>query len=148
MTSAKRLLLIAGCLSLVIMVFQIIVSFSPAWSLYFGAPAEIVKNRWQLLLFGEIASVFFGIFGLYGLSGAGCIRRLFLLRLGLVLISAIYILRGLIIVPELLIVWIIIPSSEVVTPQGLVSSLISLLAGIIYFIGTLSAWRELKPVKD
>ncbi len=148
MTSAKRLLLIAGCFSLAITLFQAVVSFSPAWSLYFGAPPEIVANRWLLLVSGEIAAIIFGIFGLYGLSGAGLVRRLFLLRVGLVTISGIYILRGLIIIPELLIVRGILPSSEVVTPQGLISSLVSLAVGLIYGIGTLGAWRDLNPNKD
>jgi hypothetical protein len=147
-SNGKRFLCVAGCLSLAITLFQVIITLSPAWSLYFGAPAEIVNNRGLLLVSGEIAAVFFGIFGLYGLSGAGCIRRLFLLRLGLIVISAIYILRGFVIVPELLIVWKILPSSGAMTPQGLVSSLISLAIGLIYAIGTLGAWRELKPVKD
>jgi hypothetical protein len=148
MTIAKRLLLIAGCLSLAIAIFQAVVSFSPEWSLYFGAPAEIVNIRWLLLVSGELAAVFFAIFGLYGLSGAGRIRRLFLLRLGLAAISAIYLLRGLMFVLELLIAWGILPSFEVVTTQGLISSLISLAVGLIYGIGTFGAWRELKPKKD
>lgn len=147
-SNAKRLLLVAGSLSLAIALFQAVVSLSPAWSLYFGAPAEFVQNRWLLLLLGEITAVIFGIWGLYGLSGAGFIRRLFLLRLGLVVISAIYILRGLMILPELLIVWKILPPSEVVTSQGLISSLVSLAVGLIYGIGTLGVWSELRPKKE
>ncbi len=61
---SNRLLLIAGYLSLAIALFQAIISCVPTWSLYFGAPAEMVENRWLLLLLGEIAAVFFAIFGL------------------------------------------------------------------------------------
>jgi putative oxidoreductase len=143
MTTSKRLLFVAGCLSLLIAVFQAVVSFSPEWSLYFGAPTEIVNTPWLLLVSGEIAAVFFVLFGLYGLSGAGRIKRLFLLRLGLVVISAIYVLRGLMIILELLIIWDILPSYEVVTSQGLISSVISLAIGLIYSFGTIGAWREL-----
>jgi len=143
--ASNRQLLIAGYLSLAIAVFQAIISFVPSWSLYFGAPAEMVENRWLLLLLGEIAAVFFAIFGLYGLSGAGIIRRLFLLRTGLIVISSIYILRGLMVVYELLIVGNVILSPETVNTQGVISSLVSLFIGLNYAIGTIGSWRYLKP---
>lgn len=142
---SNRLLLIAGYLSLAIAIFQAIISCVPTWSLYFGAPAEMVENRWLLLLLGEIAAGFFAIFGLYGLSGAGKIRRLFLLRTGLIVISSIYLLRGLMVVYELLIISHLISSPEAVTTQAVISSLVSLFIGLNYAIGTIGSWRYLKP---
>lgn len=142
---SNRLLLIAGYFSLAIAVFQAIISFVPSWSLYFGAPAEMVKNRCLLLFLGEIAAVFFAIFGLYGLSGAGKIPRLLLLRAGLITISSIYILRGLLVVYQLLIVGNVILSPEPVTTQAVISSLVSLFIGLTYAIGIIGSWRYLKP---
>jgi hypothetical protein len=77
----------------------------------------MVENRWLLLLLGEIAAVFFAIFGLYGLSGAGKIRRRFLLRTGLIAISSIYLLRGVMVVYEVLIISHLISSPEAVTTR-------------------------------
>lgn len=149
MTSiAKSMLFLGGCLGLALALFQAIISCVPAWSLYFGAPAEIVENRWLLLLLGEIAAVFFGIFGLYGLSGAGTIRRFPLLRLGLLVISGIFILRGLAFIPQLFILLSALPTDQEITPRWLLFSLISLVIGLIYAIGTVGAWRDLSPEKE
>jgi hypothetical protein len=54
-----------------------------------------LENRLQLLLIGEGAALILVIFGLYALSGAGSIRHLPLLRLGLTGISSLFLLRGL-----------------------------------------------------
>lgn len=144
----KRLLFFAGCLSMAVAVFQAVISFSPAWSLYFGAPAEIVSNRWLLLVSGLIAAIILGIWGLYGFSGAGFLQRLFLLRLGLVSISVLYILRGVFVLPQLLAYWGFFRSSLGCTLQDIISSSISLTIGLIFAIGTLGTWRDLSSEKD
>ena len=72
----------------------------------------------------------------YAFSGAGRIRRLPLLRTALVIISAIYLLRGLLIVPAM-----IEPATR--TPFNIWSSLIVLGYGIVYGFGTWRAWSQL-----
>jgi hypothetical protein len=80
----KRLWLkIAAGLSFFMAICQTVISISPAAAAYFQAPPSLLENRMQLLLIGEGAALVLVIFGLYALSGAGSIRRLPLLRLGL-----------------------------------------------------------------
>ena len=61
----------------------------------FSGSSPLLENRWRLFLIGEAAALVLVIFGLYALSGAGSIRRLPLLRLGLIGISSLFLLRGL-----------------------------------------------------
>jgi signal peptidase I len=79
------------------------------------------------------------LWALYAFSGAGLIRRLPLLRTGLVLISAIYLLRGLAPVPMLIL------QPERVDAFVIWSSLTVLIYGICYAIGTWLGWRRLAP---
>jgi hypothetical protein len=79
------------------------------------------------------------VWAAYAFSGAGSLPRLPLLRTGLVVIAAIYLLRGLIFVP--LHLW---------RPQhsdsfAIWSSLIVLVYGAVYAAGTFKAWDHLAP---
>ena len=139
----KGLLGIAAGLSFAVALFQAVISFSPSWSLYFGAPEELAANFPMLCAAGLIAAMIFAVFGLYGLAGAGHIRPLPFLLPGLVVIGGIYTLRGLLVVPSLLNIMGILPLSESVTPQGLASSLVSLFIGVLYLTGAIPGWREL-----
>jgi hypothetical protein len=76
----------------------------------------------------------FAGFGLYGLSGAGLIRRLPLLRLGLLVIGAIYTLRGLVLIYDLIGLFNGAPLHPAIF------SLVALLVGLCYLIG--SPWRN------
>jgi len=77
------------------------------------------------------------IWAAYAFSGAGLLPRLPLLRTGLVVISAVYLLRGLILIPALVI------NGANVMPFILWSSLIVLVYGIAYALGTWTAWSSL-----
>lgn len=143
----KRSLTIAGWLSAAIAVLHVIIVFlgAPAYR-YFGAGEELARQAEAgsplpaaLTLF---IAVGFAVFSLYALSGAGSIRRLPLLRTGLVAIGLIYTLRGLSLIPELL---QLSRQSEWVMPRHLVFSLVSLTIGIAYLWGTLRAWPTLAP---
>jgi hypothetical protein len=143
---SKQLLKIAGGLSFAVAIFQAVISFSPSWSLYFGAPEKLVSNLPMLYVAGLIAAVIFGVFGLFGLyalAGARTIRPLPLLRLGLAVIGGVYTLRGLLVIPVLLIRGGILQSSAVIPPQASAASLISLFIGVLYLAGTMLGWREL-----
>jgi hypothetical protein len=91
----KLWLKIAAGLSFFMAICHTGISLSPATAAYFGAPPPLLENRIHLFLIGEAAALIFAIFGLYALSGAGSIRHLPLLRLGLSGISSLYLLRGL-----------------------------------------------------
>ncbi len=100
----KLWLKIAAGWSFFMALCQTVISLSPTAAAYFQAPPPLLEDRWRLFLVGEGAALILVVFGLYALSGAGMIRRLPLLRLGLIGISSLYLLRGLFIVLSLLIV--------------------------------------------
>lgn len=142
MNKSKFLLTLAAILSFSVAIFQAIISFSPSWSLYFGAPAEMVAKPLLLLILGEACAVAFAVFGLYALSGAGYIRSLPKLQWGLLVIGLIYSLRGLMMVPLLLSWTGLFRLPEATEPTALQSSLVSLLIGIIYLVGTGMGWKQ------
>lgn len=139
MGKAKILLIIAGVLSLAVAVFQFYLGFSPTASEYWGGPTD----QPLLLAASLVVGLVFALWGLYGLSGAGVIRRLPLLRLGLIVIGFIYTLRGIPLIMILLIMAGIIHDPQPIPPQALISSLVSLGIGLAYLVGTIAAWPAL-----
>ena len=115
----------------------------PDWYRFFGAGEEMAVMAEQgsmtptLLTLG-IAAIL-AVWAAYAFSGAGLLPRLPLLRTGLVVISAIYLLRGLALIPALVI------NGASVMPFILWSSLIVLVYGIAYAVGTWTAWPHLRP---
>jgi hypothetical protein len=129
---------LAAILSLAVAVFQAVISFSPSWSLYFGAPKSLTSKPFLLIAGGLLMTVVFIIFGLYALSGAQKIRPLPLLKTGLWVISGIYLPRGLMVIPQLLVYLGIKSSSETVGLQSLASSAVALMIGLVYIVGSFS----------
>ena len=138
----KLWLKIAAGLSFFMAICQTVISLSPTAAAYFQAPPSLLENRLQLILIGEGATPVLVIFGLYALSGAGTIRHLPLLRLGLTGISSLFLLRGLFFILSLLTLLGILKGEILV--QGVVSDLVFLAAGITYALGTLLNWREMR----
>ena len=139
----KRLWLkTAAGLSFFMAICQTVISLSPAAAAYFQAPPPLLENHLQLFLVGEGAALILVIFGLYALSGAGSIRHLPLLRLGLIGISSLYLLRGLFFILTLLVILGILEGEILV--QGVISTLVFLAAGIAYTVGTALNWREMQ----
>ena len=89
-------------------------------------------------------ALIFALWGVYALSGAGVVRRLPLLRLGLVLISALYLLRGLELIPDL--AWRLGGNAGAPVRFTLFSA-VSLLAGLLYTIGLVGMWRRITEAK-
>ena len=103
MNKFEQILLLASLLSFSIALFQAIIGFSPSLSLYFGAPETLVTNNNLLIIVCFLVAGILTVFGFYALSGSGRIRPLPWLKQVLALISGIYILRGLLVVPEFLV---------------------------------------------
>lgn len=141
---SKQLLLAAAMLSFAIALFQAVLSFSPSLTRYFGA-GELAANPLLLLVTSLVATMVFAVFGLYALAGANTIRRLPLLRTGLVAIGVIYALRGLFLLPELLAMAGVLPAPEPVPPQAVLSSVVALATGLLYLLGTAASWKRLQP---
>jgi hypothetical protein len=137
----KLWLKIAAGFSFFMAICQTVISLSPAAAAYFQAPPSLLENRLQLYIFGGGAALILVVFGLYALSGAGSIRRLPLLRLGLIGISCLYLLRGLFFIPTVLVIMGILEGEVLV--QGIISTLVFLAAGIAYAVGTGLNWKEM-----
>ena len=136
---------IAAGLSFFMAICQTVISIFPAAAAYFQAPPSLLENRLQLLLIGEGAALILVIFGLYALSGAGSIRHLPLLRLGLTGISSLFLLRGLFFILTVLALLGILKGEILV--QGVISDLVFLAAGITFAVGTVLNWREIRVRK-
>lgn len=137
-------LIVGGWLSVLAALLHIACIFGgPEWYRFFGAGEGMARSAAPgdlrpTLITLAIAAVLL-VWGAYAFSGAGLLPRLPLLRTGLVAITAIYLLRGLIFVP--LHLW---------RPQhsdafAIWSSLIVLAYGAVYAVGTCKAWRHLVP---
>ncbi len=137
------LLILAGVLSFCAAIFQAAIGFVPEWSAAFGAGDALVSNPAALLISALLVALLLVIFGLYGLSGAGVIRRLPLLRLGLLVIGLLYSLVGLYFIPQMLAVLGILPSAQPVAIYVLLISFGALIACLAYLIGLAVSWKRL-----
>ncbi len=138
-------LMVAGSLSLAVALGHFVFAFvsGPAAYRYFGEGelallSEAGSPVPPLLTLG--AAVLFGLAGLYGIAGAGAIRALPYLRMALVVVSAVYVIRGLLVIPQAISLWSA-PGS--VFPRQIVFSMVSLAIGAFYVIGTIGRWRSL-----
>jgi hypothetical protein len=137
----NRFLLSGGTFSILVALLHVaIILGGPDWSRFWGAGEQMAKLEENGSLLPDIVTFFlvviFLIWGLYAYSGAGLVKRLPLLKTGLVVISSIYTIRGL-----LLVTFIFRP--EQLTSFILWTSIVSLIAGLIHFIGTKQVWAEI-----
>ena len=118
-----------------------VIAGGPDWYRFFGAGEGMARMAER----GEITptlttigiATILAIWAAYAFAGAGVIRRLPLMRTALVLISTIYLLRGLVLIPALII------NKGSPEPFVLWSSLIVLIYGLCYAVGTWIAWPGL-----
>jgi putative oxidoreductase len=141
----NSLLVIAGCLSIFAALLHISCIFGgPDWYLFFGAGERMAQmaaagDIYPTIVTLVIASVL-SVWGLYAFSGAGLIVKLPLLKTCLVLISAVYLIRGV----AGLIVPFFTSASEIHQNSmvfWLVSSTVCCIYGIYYLLGTKQLWR-------
>ncbi len=97
-------------------------------------------GHWMPAIMTSGIALILATWAAYAFSGAGLLRRLPLMRTALVIISAIYLLRGLFIIP-------ITIEPAMRSPFNIWSSLIVLGYGIAYAIGTCLAWAQLSADK-
>jgi hypothetical protein len=143
MNRPSYLLILAGVLSFCAAVFQAVIAFVPAWSAAFGAGDALVSNPLLLLILGLLVALLLVIFGLYGLSGASVIRRLPLLRLGLLVIGLLYSLVGINFVFQALALLGILPSTGPIPIYQLLISFGAFVAALAYLIGLAVSWKRL-----
>ena len=135
-------LIVGGVLSAAASLLHLaVIVGGPSWYRFFGAGEGMARMAER----GEIAptlitigiATVLAVWAAYAFSGAGLITRLPLIRTALVLISAVYLLRGLVIVPAF------IMNGGAFEPFVLWSSLIVLVYGVCYAVGTWIAWPAL-----
>ncbi len=137
---------LGGILSFVVALLHLVIIFvgAPAYR-YFGAGEDMATAAESGSAFPAMMTLVlvavFTIWGLYAFSGAGVIRRLPLLRIALLLIGAIYTLRGVAVFQQ---IFQIVTSSVQVAPREVVFSLVSLVIGLAYLVGTVINWKSFR----
>ena len=115
----------------------------PAWYRFFGAgeamaQAAAMGSPMPALVTAGIATVL-AVWAAYAFAGAGLIPRLPLMRTAMVAISAVYLVRGLVLIPALA-QWL---GGRGINTFAVWSSLIVLVYGAAYAVGTWRAWGAL-----
>ncbi len=138
----NTLLVIGGWFSIAFAVFQISgIWWPPKAIAWFGGPDQMSINRpVSYALLCLVVGVGVAVFGVYTLSGAGKMARLPLLRTMVTTVTVIYLLRGLLLLPQL--------PSIIKHPTfwrfGLFS-LISLAVGFVHLGGLVKLFKYGRP---
>jgi hypothetical protein len=115
-------------------------ALGPDWYAFLHAPDAAVASARNGTAFGPLGAIVIGALmfacTLFALSGRGDIGYLPFTRAALAVISFICLVRGLIIIPYI----IILPS---VSPFVLVASVIWFVAGVGFFVGLVGTWSDL-----
>jgi hypothetical protein len=137
----NRMLALGALLSALAALLHVaVIAGGPAWYRFFGAGERMARmaesgSATPTMVTLGIAAIL-AIWAAYAASGAGLLRPLPLMTLALVTITAIYVLRGLAIVPAAL-----MPTLR--TPFNLWSSAICLAIGLVHAIGLWQVWKRL-----
>jgi hypothetical protein len=128
--------------ALVVLHFAIIVVGAPAYAYFLAGEAMVTLAQERSLIptvvTGAIAAVL-AVFGIYALAGAG-VLHLPAARILVAAIGCVYTLRGLLIVPEAVMVRFL--DRPV---RALVFSAIALAIGVIHLVGVARRWSLLAP---
>lgn len=142
-------LIIAGVLSFLASLLHICCIFGgPDWYLFFGAGERMAElaaagDPYPTIITLIVGSILAG-WGLYAFSGAGLIFKLPFLKTCLVLITLVYLIRG---------IWGLFAPFVTSHPAihqnsvtfWLVSSVICCVYGVFYLLGTVKLWRHFQP---
>jgi hypothetical protein len=135
-------LILAGAFSAIAAALHLaIIVGGPQWYRFFGAGEGMARaaerRSWRPAVITLAIAAVLLVWAAYGFAGAGLIPRLPLMRTALAAISAVYLLRGLLVVPMLVL------RRPRPTAFWIVSSLVVLAVGVTYAIGTVTAWGHL-----
>ena len=143
MDSGKNKCLIIGaiCSGVAALAHLGCIIFGGDWYRFFGAGEQMAKmaedGHWYPTVVTSIIVLILSLWTLYGLSGSKVIFRLPLLKLGLIVISLIYLVRGVAFVA----IMPMLPENSLIF--WVVSSGICLFIGILYSVGTCQSWSKL-----
>lgn len=136
-----KMLKLGGYINILIAIAHIVCLYSPEYFFEVTGVGEEMKRNAEIhpllpYVMTIFVAIFFFIFGLYGLSGAGKIKKLPLLKWGIFTIAAIYLLRGVVgsvvnIAFETAFQW-----------HHLLFSICALGIGLLYLLGGLQIWKK------
>lgn len=130
----KWLILASICSAFAALAHLGCIIFGADWYRFFGAGEQMAQlaetGHWYPTAVTSVVVFALSLFSLYALSGANLIGRLPLLKLGLIVISAIYLFRGL----AFVVIMPLFPDNSLAF--WLISSGICLTIGILYVVGT------------
>jgi len=139
-TDVNRMLLLGAALSAAAAALHVaVIAGGPAWYRFFGAGERMARlaeagSPVPTLVTLGIASLL-ALWAAYAAAGAGAIRPLPLTAAALATITAIYLLRGLLIAPVVL-------TPALRTPFNLWSSAICLAIGLVHAVGLWQVWKR------
>lgn len=137
-------LILGGILSAIAATAHVAIIFGgPSWYRFFGAGERMAEmaergSTYPTIITFAIALIL-AIWAAYAFSGANLLPRLPFLRTALVVISAIYLFRAFFFIPAMAM------AGTPITPFAIWSSVIVLLYGAAYSIGTWMHWPMLAP---
>lgn len=142
MSTYNTALVIAACLSAVAALLHVgIIIGGASWYRFFGAGERMASaaaaGRWYPAIVTAGIAIVLALWAAYALAGAGVIQALPLLKLGLCAITAVYLLRGLAVVPVLVV------ARSKATPFFAWSSGICLIYGVVHLVGLAQVWPKL-----
>ncbi|WP_375056082.1 hypothetical protein [Zobellella sp. DQSA1] len=139
--SNKYLLAAAACCAVAALAHVGCIVFGADWYRFFGAGEQMVQMAEQGLWYPTMVTsaiiLILFIWALYGLSGSGAIKRLPLTRLALVVITGIFIFRGV----SFIGLMPIFPENSLTF--WLISSGICLFIGGLFAVGSWQQWSKL-----
>lgn len=117
------------------------IAFGPAWYRFFGAGERMARmaaaGNWYPTIVTMFIAGVLATWALYALSGAGAIPRLPFTRAILCAITAVYLLRGVAVLPLMAFV------HGRSTPFWWWSSVICFCIGVVHLVGLRQAWARL-----
>ncbi len=137
----NKFLIVAGVLSCIASFMHILIIFGgAAWYDFFGAGQKMVvlsqQGSWYPAVVTSIIAGVLLVWGMYAFAGAGLLRPLPFIMPILVIITSIYLLRGLAVIP------IYFFKQEIFSAFWVWSSLICFLFGLVHLLGTYKLFNE------
>ncbi len=151
MQNRERMLVAGGVLTGAASLLHIgMIIGGPEWFRFFGAGEQMARMVARGFLYPTVLTLgiaaVLAVWALYALSGAGVIRRLPLLRVVLAAIAAVYLVRGILGVP--LVILVDDPYLNELRAKMtfmIVSSAICIVLGLCYAAGAAAVWARSRP---
>ena len=138
----RKFLIAGGILSLLASLLHLaVIAGGPDYYRFFGAGEGMARMAEEGLIYPVIVTLCIALilaaWAYFAFAGAGLVWKPPLLKTGLVAITAVYLLRGLVLFPMLIF------AADMVNSFAIWSSLIVLVYGLVYAIGIWKAWGSL-----